>query len=164
MGVYSWTGKSTIAKFDPLTEFSRMVSMTLGRPLMISRADAISVPFPSSTDDECLLLEKLPDSMSRLHQPSGMEFYIQSLRLFTITEETLRTMYSVEATCTHPSTALSSPLEKLETLDFTTIVRIDLSLQQWNKSLPHPLRVRGSLAEELIEPTLSRQANILHLR
>lgn len=138
--------------------------MTLGKPLMISRADAILVPFPSSTDEECLLTESLASSFRHPQKPSGMEFYVQSLQLFTITEETLRTMYSAEATYPEATIRILSPLERLEKFDFTTLIKIDNSLQQWNKSLPQTLRVRGNQSEELTEPTLSRLANILHLR
>jgi hypothetical protein len=138
--------------------------MTLGKPLMISRADALLVPFPSNTEDGCLLSGSLSDSFGHPQKPSGMEFYVQSLQLFTITEETLRTMYSAEATYQDATTRFLSPKEKLERFDFTTLVKIDHSLQRWKKALPQMLQVRGTQAEELMEPTLSRLANILHLR
>jgi hypothetical protein len=134
-----------------------MVSMTLGLPRVISRADALAVPFPACIDDK--YLSQIPDSDNL--QPGGIQsqtgFYVQSLKLYVITEEVLSAMYSSEGT-KEPAT------EKLAKIDFNNILKIDASLQNWHASLPGGLQVRRSVAEGRLAPVLSRQANILHLR
>jgi len=138
--------------------------MTLGRPMMVSRADAPSVPLPASIDDQCLSSDPGPGSSQPANKPSEIEFYVQSLRLFNITEETLTAMYSGEATRRYASHACPSPTERLEKLDFNTIIKIDCSLRKRSDVLPNYLTVRKNPVDELAEPILSRQANILRLR
>lgn len=131
--------------------------MTLGLPRVISRADALAVPFPACIDDK--YLSNLPDSDNL--QPecirSQTEFYVQSLKLYIITEEVLSVMYSTEGT-KEPAT------EKLVKVDFNNILKIDAALQDWQSSLPGELKIRRNVAEDRLSPVLSRQANILQLR
>lgn len=135
--------------------------MTFGRPMVITKADAFSIPFPASIDDEYLSSEPGPGNMQPPDKPSIIEFWLQTLKLYSIQEETLSAMYSNDAVIRK---AITSPSERLENLDFNTILRINSSLRKWNDALPHFLKVRVNAAEDLAEPIFSRQANVLHLR
>ncbi|EXJ56366.1 uncharacterized protein A1O5_12633 [Cladophialophora psammophila CBS 110553] len=140
----------------------RMVSMTLGRPMMISKADALVVPFPEAIDDRYLSLELGQDQTQPQGKVSIVEFFVQSLRLYIITEETLSSMYPHEDAASS-STPLS-PLEKLTNLDFNTVLRIHTAITKWYDSVPDTLKINNNHSRRSTEETHSRQANILRLR
>lgn len=140
-----------------------MVSTTLGRPLMISKADATAVPFPASIDDEYMSSEEGSVSSQPPDKPSLIEFYVQSLHLFEIVEETLSAMYHKDSR-SDAVDSQAAPFERLESLDFNTIVSIDSSIRRWHRSLPEYLKVGGATGDQSTEATFRRQANILHLR
>ena len=133
--------------------------MTLGRPTTISKAEALSVPFPASIDDEYLSTIKGVDNFQPQDKPSETEFYIQTMKLYVLQAETLTVMYSDRTTQTD-----LTPSEKLLQLDFNTVLNLDASLRRWNDGLPDYLRFRGSSAHEPAVPVFSKQANILRLR
>ncbi|KAH8810824.1 fungal-specific transcription factor domain-containing protein [Xylogone sp. PMI_703] len=140
----------------------RMVSMTLGRPMMISKCDALGVPFPQAIDDEYLS----SDARKEHSQPAGAmsknEFFLQSLKLYIITHETLSTMYRNEDVIS--SGVSPSALEKLHKLDFNTIVKIDTSISEWYSAVPKGLKICSAPTGKSDESIFSRQANILRLR
>ena len=138
-----------------------MVSMTYGRPMVITRADALSIPFPASINDEYLSAERGRDGIQPPDEPSTIEFWVQTLKLYLIQEETLSAMYSNDAI---DQKAKTSPKERLGNIDFNTVLRIESSLRTWNHALPHSLKVRENAVAERRQPILSRQANVLHLR
>ncbi|KIX99976.1 uncharacterized protein Z520_04614 [Fonsecaea multimorphosa CBS 102226] len=141
----------------------RMVSMTLGRPMMISRTDASVVPFPEAIDDQYLSLEIGQDHSQPQGQVSIIEFYVQSLKLYIITEEILSVMYPHEDAASSPTRA-SSALEKLASLDFNTILRIDSAITNWYKAVPNELKIHSDSLPEPHKAAHARQANILRLR
>ena len=130
--------------------------MTLGRPPTITKTVAQSIPLPASIDDEYLSTVHGSDGIQPPHKPSKTEFYVQSLKLYVLQEETLSVMYSDEVT--EPSL---TPSERIEQLDFSKILKIDRSLQDWNDSLPPYLKV---LHEASSGVPFSKQANTLHLQ
>lgn len=141
-----------------------MVSMTLGRPMMISRSDALAIPLPASIDDDCLSAEPGKDNEQPPDRPSKMEFFIQSLKLFQITEATLSSMYAGDSRSDQDGSTQRKP--NLEDLDFNTIISIESSLRKWNHSIPGYLKLQfeNSELDSFLDPVLKRQANILHLR
>ncbi|KIW23707.1 uncharacterized protein PV07_11886 [Cladophialophora immunda] len=140
----------------------RMVSMTLGRPMMISKTDASVVPFPEAIDDQYLSLELGQDQSQPHGKVSIVEFYVQSLKLYIITEETLSAMYPHEdAPC---SSTPAPALEKLTNLDFNTILRIDTAITKWYDAVPDALKIHSHRSRSSREAAHSRQANILRLR
>ena len=138
-----------------------MVSMTFGRPMVITRADALAVPFPAGINDEYLSSTPGSSNLQPLGESSTVEFWLQTSKLYIIQEETLSAMYSNEAAIRK---ATNSPAERLQNVDFNTILRIHSSLRQWNEALPQFLRVRKNSSTELADPIFSRQANVLYLR
>ncbi|KAK5203088.1 hypothetical protein LTR47_011092 [Exophiala xenobiotica] len=115
----------------------RMVSMTFGRPRVITRADALAVPFPASINDEYLSTEPGPDGVQPRGEPSLAEFYIQTLKLYVIQERTLFAMYSNDASDVKVT---QSTRESLDNIDFNTILRIEASLKSWDEALPGYLK------------------------
>ena len=133
--------------------------MTLGRPTTISKTEASSVPFPASIDDEFLSTTRDVDGFQPEGKASVTEFYIQTVKLYVLQEETLSVMYSDRITQT--GLAASGHLSHL---DFNTVLALDASLRRWNEAIPDFLKFRSSSTEEPAVPVFSKQANILHLR
>lgn len=134
--------------------------MTFGRPMVITRHDALAVPFPSSINDEFLGTTPGDSNDQPSDSPSVVEFWLQSLKLYVIQEEVLSTFYSHEAS----SQDTSLPIDKrLEDLDFNSIASIDASLHRWQSHLPNHMHVQAT-AESQDHSIFTRQANILHLR
>jgi len=73
-------------------------------------------------------------------------------------------MYASEGRITPMIKENLSPMEKVENIDFNTVIKLEASLQRWYFSLPHKLKVRKNMVEDMIEPIFSRQANMLRLR
>lgn len=138
---------------------NRLVSMTLGRPTVISKTDALNVPLPKSIDDEDLSVASESDRGLQLdNKPSITEFYVQSLKLYIIQEEILSVFYSTDRKAYLP------PMQRLEDLNFDAILRADSSLRRWRDSLPDFIEICGGISDEMDRTVFSRQANILHLR
>jgi len=137
----------------------RMVAMTLGRPTMIPKADALAVPFPAAIDDQYLSPKLGDDHSQPQEQISIVEFYVQSLKLYIINEETLSTMYKSDGSDGPPSA-----MTKLANLDLNTILRLDSAITDWYDSLPKKLKVRSNPVDDFTEPIFARQSNILRLR
>ena len=143
---------------------NRLVSMTLGRPTVISKADALNVPLPKSIDDEHLSAAPGSDRGLQLeNKPSVTEFYLQSLKLYMIQDETLSVFYSDYST---DRKAYLPPMQKLEDLNFDAIIRADSSLRRWHDLLPDFIKVKvgDGISDEMGKTVFARQANILHLR
>ena len=138
-----------------------MVSMTFGRPRVVTKADATAVPFPASINDEYLSSDPGPGGLQPQDKPSFIEFYIRSLKLYLIQEKTLSAMYSNDTSDLKTKKTLR---ERLEDVDFNTILRIEGSLRMWDESLPPFLKVRDTASIDLTDPIFARQANVLHLR
>ena len=140
--------------------FDRMVSMTLGRPVVVSQADARAVPLPAEIDDDQLS----PIAGSDRQQPeelfSKTGFFFQSLQLIDILEQILSGMYSASSSMNRPDT---SSLERLTTLDFNMILRIDTAFRKWHDSLPSDLMIENGEARSG-DAVIFRQARVLQLR
>lgn len=130
--------------------------------MAVSSADARAVPLPACIDDKFLSTAPGLDNLQPDSVTSQTEFYVQSLQLYTITEEVLSAMYSNDApTRAEPEI---SATEKLANVDFNNVLNLDASLQHWLDALPEDLKVRSNVNEDRLAPILSRQANILRLR
>ena len=141
-----------------------MMSMTLGRPMMISRGDALAVPFPVAIDDTYLSTVPNQESHQPPDQASDIRFFVCSLTLYVITEEILSTMYSSSAISQCSASSESAPLERLNDIDFNAILRFDRSLLDWEESLPKFLLVSVDTTNDRTNAIFRRQANVLYLR
>lgn len=137
----------------------RMVAMTLGRPTMVPKADALTVPLPAAIDDPYLSTKAGQDGSQPVGEMSVVEFYVQSLKLYIINEETLTALYKSDG-----SDAPTSAMNKLASLDLNTILRIDMTITSWYDSLPEQLKARKHPSDDFTEPIFARQSNTLRLR
>jgi hypothetical protein len=142
----------------------RVVSMTLGLPMVVSRADALAVPLPASIDDIYLSAQPGQDGSQPRDVLPQSQFFIESLRLYRITEEVLSAMYSKEEKIPSGTKPGISAAEKLASFDFNTVLKIEASLQHWHESLPDQLRQKPNSVGSTTDSVVWRQANILHLR
>ncbi|KAK9350162.1 fungal-specific transcription factor domain-containing protein [Lipomyces doorenjongii] len=142
----------------------RVVSMTYGRPPMISAALAAAVPRPLAIDEERLPREDgvlVPQS----DRPSILDFFLQTLELYEILYDILVGFYS---------SSLGEDLSADETWDkylersgvsniFSTL-DIERRLVRWERGLPSHLKLDDSNQDEGPNKYSTRQAVILHQR
>ncbi|KFZ11405.1 hypothetical protein V501_04785 [Pseudogymnoascus sp. VKM F-4519 (FW-2642)] len=142
----------------------RILSTTLGRPLMISRAISNSVPLPASVDDEFLSSEPGVDNVQPMGVPFRSEFYLQTLKLYNILELTLSTFYPSGVSESVTSRRNPSTNEDFEDLDYNAILRIDKLLTEWHQDIPPHLIWRSAPMSGEVDELFLRQANVLKLR
>ncbi|KAE8342668.1 hypothetical protein BDV24DRAFT_173673 [Aspergillus arachidicola] len=71
----------------------RVISMTFGRPAMISKASCESVPLPATVDEEYIPTASGVEATQPADQPSVMAFYAKSLELYEIMNDILLSLY-----------------------------------------------------------------------
>jgi hypothetical protein len=151
----------------------RAVCMTLGRPGMISRANAVGLPAPLCIDEEYLTDEMQPDEMQQKHSPSIMAFLEKSLPLYEIVNEILVAIYNPLVKARNKNSYdlyFGGPIIKPQgqsnnnvyQLENATVFQLDAALTEWTKSLPEHLHPSYTLIQE--NPTFLRQANIIWAR
>ncbi len=140
--------------------FDRMVSMTLGRPTVVSQADARDVPLPAQIDDVYLSLRADVEGQQPVALISTTSFFVHSLKLVDILEQVLLNMYSAGSVIERSP---GSWTQKLRYLDFNTIVRIDNSFKEWHDGLPAALLMKTNQVD-FTNPVHCRQARVLRLR
>ena len=138
--------------------------MTLGRPLMISRTMANSVPLPASVDDEFLSSEPGIDNVQPLGVTFRSEFYLQTLKLYNILEAVLSTSYSSGLSENSASQEDALINEGLGDLDCNAILRIDNLLREWHQNIPEHLAWRSAPISREVDELFLRQSNVLELR
>ncbi|EON65107.1 hypothetical protein W97_04343 [Coniosporium apollinis CBS 100218] len=138
----------------------RALSMTFGRPAMITSQAAATVPRPVTPNE----LPEQPDPLGRISAGSGplsdLNFFIQTLQLYEILNEILLDLYTP---------ASSGPSEDAYEFYFGTIsvgkgnsiFELERKLLRWNQDLPIHLRYEPDSNKHEIH---IRQANILRLR
>lgn len=120
----------------------RVVSMTLGRPLMITEQNSIA--YPLSIDDENitdLIIHYNPPGT-----PSHVHFFIQCIKLYDILADIHKKFYSVE----------QPDYEKL----YLDILSLDQSLNNFKDEVPKFLQLETSIQEQ----PYFRQSIILRIR
>ena len=71
----------------------RVISMTFGRPAMISKASSGAVPLPAAVDDEYIPSGSSKEVSQPPDRPSMMAFYAKSLELYEIMNDVLLSLY-----------------------------------------------------------------------
>ncbi|KAE8372401.1 fungal-specific transcription factor domain-containing protein [Aspergillus bertholletiae] len=71
----------------------RVISMTFGRPAMISKASCESVPLPATVDEEYISTASDIEVAQPADRPSVMAFYAKSLELYEIMNDILLSLY-----------------------------------------------------------------------
>lgn len=142
----------------------RVVSMTYGRPPMISATLAKAVPRPVAVDHENLPDEDggvIPDP----GKPAIIEFFIRTLELYDVLYDILMGLY-------HSSTGREISLDDMwdKYLGRSGIgnqpptIEIERKLVRWERNLPFHLRLDYGGSQSGHDQYFTRQAVILHQR
>jgi hypothetical protein len=135
----------------------QVLSMTFGRPSMISSQASMSVPLPLSHSDgaHCRCSTEPENDVADYH------FYIETLKLYQLMNETLSMLYIsvAEPTSSHDTNltffGVSGP--KL----VGNMLEMDQKLSSWSRSLPCHIR-HDTITDR--GPMHQRQTNVLSIR
>ena len=139
----------------------RITSMVYGRPTMISKQSAAAVPLPLPIDEEYLETGPPQGLLDPERKPAIMDFFIQTLGLYSLMNEILSNFYEPFAQENEDDAydlyfGYSSKREGRQ-----SVIDLDRKLNLWNRRLPLHLRSRDDTRGEGI---FWRQSNILHSR
>jgi hypothetical protein len=144
----------------------RILSMTLGRPAMISKPLADAVPLPAMVDYE-------PDSsamgMLDAHnesRPAMMAFYIKSLHLYGIINDILLALYMGQQRTPQEDNSISL-FDRDNSCDITKVFQLDQALMKWGQTMPQHLRVssyESAQSEIFLRQAVVCRARFLHAR
>lgn len=112
-----------------------VLSMTLGRPGMISISLAATVPLPLEIDDDFLDTQSEGFSVRSDGLPCRISFYIHQLHFYGIINDILQTFYQTGSEQHQEADSIAKAL------------RLESSLMAWNRNLPQFLR-ESSLVHE----------------
>ncbi|KAJ5100107.1 hypothetical protein N7532_007108 [Penicillium argentinense] len=112
----------------------RVISMTFGRPAMISKTSSGAVPLPVNVDDEFVPVDLTSEPAQPPQHPSIMAFYAKTLELYEIMNDVLLSFYKPIA---------DDIGDDIHDLYFShaynegerTIFELDRSLTRWTRSL-----------------------------
>lgn len=151
----------------------RSVCMTLGRPGMISRANAVALKPPLLVDEDHLDASRDP-LVEQGNRPSVIAFWNHSLSLYEIINEILVSFYNplVKARRSdRHDLFFGGPIRKVYgqsnynvyQTDNATVLQLDAALEDWKEAIPEHLRLYAP--ENKHQSFLfQRQANVLWLR
>lgn len=138
-----------------LIDWISMVSVTHGRPAMISRHLAKSVPLPT---------ESTTNEQSAIQNAEYYSFFVQSVRLYEIIHKTMMAFYShIQENRYKEKETYSDPeCSDGEDDDLDRVVQLDRCISRWESRLPKHLR--WDLLESNTDKIAQRQAVILRMR
>lgn len=139
----------------------RTLSMTFGRPAIITSQAAARVPHPAAHPDisECFCHR---DIVSTFHNQSpDIHFFIESLKLYEAMGETLLALYNPEPESGQVQDSYGRYFGGLGAKAAGTVLEIDRMLSNWNRNLPLHLRYENELPKS---PIHARQTKVLWLR
>lgn len=139
----------------------RVISMTFGRPAMISRISSGAVPLPVIVDDEYIPVGETSEPSQPADQPSIMGFYAKSLELYEIMNDVLLSLYKPipdDLTDEAHDFYFNNVISEGE----RTIFDLDRSLTRWARNLSSHLRRDSSVPSD--NQIFCRQRIVLHAR
>ncbi|KAJ5586648.1 hypothetical protein N7450_006435 [Penicillium hetheringtonii] len=164
----------TIARFSTFQEqqlarklwhgcvlMDRVMSMTFGRPAMISKVSSGAVPLPLLVDDEFISENAAAEPMQPSGQPSLLAFYAKTLELYEIMNDVLLSLYR-PITDDGADDIHEFYFNKTLNEGEHSIFELDHNLTLWARSLPAHLRVGA--APERDNPVFFRQGIVLNAR
>lgn len=145
---------------------NRMVSVTHGRPAMISDELASNVPLPVWSNN--VTTQDLDRAISL--DFSKIAFFTKSVELYEIVNSITLAFYSShrprrgckKPLSPEPSGYGSRPPQGLIGEDIGTVMKLDESLTHWEHSLPDHVKIKSSAHAD--NKTFQRQAVILRIR
>ncbi|RAL01245.1 transcription factor domain-containing protein [Aspergillus ibericus CBS 121593] len=144
----------------------RVISMTFGRPAMISKASCGSVPLPANVDEEYIPAVSGSEVTQPANRPSVMAFYAKSLELYEILNDILLSLYS-PTTDESPEDIYDFYFDKEANQGERTIFELDRALTKWSRSLPSHLRGESYPGGEytvFYHQSVVLRARFLHVR
>ncbi|XRM42332.1 hypothetical protein ABZX51_005556 [Aspergillus tubingensis] len=144
----------------------RVISMTFGRPAMISKASCGSVPLPATVDEEYIPAVSGSEVTQPADRPSVMAFYAKSLELYEILNDILLSLYS-PTTDESPENIYDYYFNKEANQGERTIFELDRALTKWSRSLPSHLRGESHLGggyTVFYHQSVVLRARFLHVR
>ncbi|KAL3484417.1 fungal-specific transcription factor domain-containing protein [Aspergillus germanicus] len=117
----------------------RVISMTFGRPAMISKASCGSVPLPATIDEEYIASASGAEATQPADRPSMMAFYAKSLELYEILNDVLLSLYKPIPE-ESPEDIYDFYFNREPSEGELTIFELDRALTRWTRSLPTHLR------------------------
>ncbi|CAI7607099.1 unnamed protein product [Penicillium palitans] len=139
----------------------RVISMTFGRPAMISKASSGVVPLPAAVDDEYIPSGCSKEVSQPPDRPSMMAFYAKSLELYEIMNDVLLSLYK-PISDDHTEDAHNFYFDNVASEGERTIFELDRSLTRWTRTLLPHLRWDSSTVST--NPIFYRQSIVLRAR
>ncbi|OQU98530.1 Fungal specific transcription factor domain-containing protein [Cladophialophora immunda] len=145
----------------------RVLAMTYGRPCMIDRRVALSVPHPLPVEGEEISADpSMSVCLDPTERPTLLDFFNQSLTLYDIMHDILVNFYSPEVShiqslddvYQHYFEGYNNPMRELGVLE------IDRRLSRWEKAVPSYLKLCNYSQGPGTVTVLSRQAVVLYQR
>jgi hypothetical protein len=146
-----------------MVDFSRIVSVVLGRPAMIATIYATSVPLPAGIDDEFLSAEVNHELVQPSGQPSKMEFFRATLQLYEVLADIISRFYGPRPDGQRTS-GMDSENETLGPQDYASVLDLDRRLAGFWESLPEVLNYSQVEPDTHTHSAFVRQSNVLRAR
>ncbi|KAI0886964.1 fungal-specific transcription factor domain-containing protein [Annulohypoxylon maeteangense] len=139
----------------------RMISVTHGRPTMISGHLASAVPLPQ--DPQTILANDTDGEQSvRIKPRNRLAFFVNSVELYEIINQIIVTLYTTKPTVNRSrSSSHSGPCHRIAD-DLAAALNLDESLNTMEKEIPPELKITSPDVSK--DTTLHRQAVIIHIR
>ncbi|KAL6889950.1 hypothetical protein GGI43DRAFT_416099 [Trichoderma evansii] len=133
----------------------RVLSMTFGRPPMISKQLSDTVPLPIAVDDALLGPQRLAVQPEGL--PSETDFFVRALLMYGIVYDILIELYSGATSSTQNSSFISSPHQH-GSVNMAKILELDGALMAWSHNLPPHLQAESP---ESARDSISRRGAVV---
>lgn len=135
----------------------QILSMTFGRPSMVSSQASVSVPLPLPHPDgrHC---QCATDSRT---EATDYHFYVETLKLYQIMNETLLLLYNSDSEASPSEDSKVSLFGSAGPKVVGSVLEIEEKLRSWSQNLPPHLR-RDAISDR--HPTHERQTNVLSIR
>ncbi|KGO40680.1 Transcription factor, fungi [Penicillium expansum] len=144
----------------------RVISMTFGRPAMISKASSGAVPLPAAVDDEYIPSGSSKEVSQPPDRPSMMAFYAKSLELYEIMNDVLLSLYK-PISDDNAEDMHDFYFDNVASEGERTIFELDRSLSRWTRSLLPHLRWDSSTVSTsaiFYRQSIVLRARFLHVR
>lgn len=139
----------------------RVVSMTFGRPTMISEPFYSSVSLPAAIDDEFTSSSPQNEHGKRTDQPSLINFFEWSLELYEILNDILLRLYSSLPEGRQNEVRSFYCFQKDSKDGEREVFELDSALADWCRRLPPHLRDPSNSSAN---PIFQRQSIVLRSR
>jgi hypothetical protein len=130
-----------------------VVSMTLGRPAMLLGSKARSLPIPLASGEE-----SLPTMVDDKIQPSSIDFFVETVKLYRIVGRILLNIYRINDEQDERSGAAEDDRNDEMTKE------LDNELTRFADKLPETLKWLRPKGDHVAADLLERQSHVLHVR